>query len=106
VYGLTWWLSGVADEADTGGRVDADGTETIQERLRNRMFRQEADVGLMSDGKPLTVYMAAGLGKQRLYVLPHQELVVVRFAEATREGARFQNDAFLKPIVESVARQR
>lgn len=106
LYGLTWWLSGVADEADTGGRVDSGGTETIQERLRNRMFRQEADVGLMSDGKPLTVYMAAGLGKQRLYVLPHQELVVVRFAEATREGARFQNDAFLKPIVESVARQR
>jgi CubicO group peptidase (beta-lactamase class C family) len=106
LYGLTWWLSGVADEADTGGRVEAGGTETIQERLRNRMFRQEADVGLMSDGKPLTVYMAAGLGKQRLYVLPHQELVVVRFAEATREGARFQNDAFLKPIVESVARPR
>lgn len=105
VYGLTWWLSGVADEADTGGRAGSGGAETMQERLRNRMFRQEADVGLMSDGRPLTVYMAAGLGKQRLYVLPHQELVIVRFAEATREGARFQNDAFLKPIVESVAHQ-
>lgn len=104
MYGLTWWLSGVADEADTGGRVGSRGTESLQDRLRNRMFRQEADVGLTSDGEPLTVYMAAGLGKQRLYVMPQQELVVVRFAEATREGARFQNDAFLKPIVESVAR--
>jgi hypothetical protein len=46
--------------------------------------------------------MAAGLGKQRLYVIPKHDLVVVRFAEPTTQGARFQNDDFLKPILQAL----
>jgi hypothetical protein len=46
--------------------------------------------------------MAAGLGKQRLYVIPKHDLVVVRFAEPSAQGARFQNDDFIKPILEAV----
>jgi hypothetical protein len=50
----------------------------------------------------LKVFMAAGLGKQRLYVIPKHELVVVRFAEPSPQGARFQNDDFLKPILQAL----
>jgi hypothetical protein len=51
------------------------------------------------EGKQVRVWMAAGLGKQRLFVLPDQDLVIVRFAEASVDGRRFKNDTFLKPIV-------
>jgi hypothetical protein len=47
--------------------------------------------------------MAAGLGKQRLFVIPEYELVVVRFAEPTREGQGFRDADFVKPILEALA---
>jgi CubicO group peptidase (beta-lactamase class C family) len=74
-YGLTWWLGGAAAEAD-GGIAEPDraaGAATPRPR----------------------VYMAAGLGKQRLYVVPEQGLVVVRFAEATRQGRAFSDTELL-----------
>lgn len=91
-YGLTWWLPGA------GGDVqDADGGGGLRARVRNQMAQNRAVIG--PDGKPLTVYMAAGLGKQRLYVLPDLDLVVIRFAEGTTEGARFNDAEFLGPIL-------
>ena len=45
--------------------------------------------------------MAAGLGKQRLYVVPALGLVVVRFAAIGPDGRRFEDDAFLRPIIEA-----
>jgi hypothetical protein len=51
------------------------------------------------DGTPAKVYMAAGLGKQRLIVMPDQKLVVVRYAEATREGQLRFSDAELVRLV-------
>jgi hypothetical protein len=47
--------------------------------------------------------MAAGLGKQRLLIVPAYKLVVVRYAENTPKGAGFANDAFLTPILEGVS---
>lgn len=78
-YGLTWWLNGVDGPADTDIR---------------------------QNGTPLKVYMAAGLGKQRLYVIPKYDLVVVRFAEPSSQGARFQNDDFMKPILEALVSEK
>ena len=51
------------------------------------------------DGKPLRVYMAAGLGKQRLLVLPDHGITIVRFAEATRENQRDYSDAKLLAFI-------
>jgi CubicO group peptidase (beta-lactamase class C family) len=90
-YGLTWWLLG-----DGGaGAGAADGVAV------GRARRQREQTGAVKgpDGKPLTVYMAAGLGKQRLFILPQYNMVVVRFAEATREGAGFDNGEFLGPLL-------
>jgi hypothetical protein len=47
--------------------------------------------------------MAAGLGKQRLYVVPSRGLVIVRFARIGPDGRRFVDDEFLRPILESFA---
>jgi hypothetical protein len=48
--------------------------------------------------------MAAGLGKQRLFVVPELDLVVVRFAEPSRTGLAFSNEDFLAPIVQAISK--
>ncbi len=111
-YGLTWWLpTGAMAEDDSTQRAQSqDAAEgTIRERLRQRVrdaaleqelqsSRQLADEG--ADGKPLTVYMAAGLGKQRLYIVPELGVTVVRFSANTKAGRSFSNVDFLKPILD------
>lgn len=90
-YGLTWWLLVEGDagaEADGGGRFS-----------KARILKEQNRAVVGPDGKPMRVYMAAGLGKQRLYVLPQYEMVVVRFAEAEVAGVRFDNAAFLRTIL-------
>lgn len=92
-YGLTWWLPAGGNEvspvADQGG--------ALGQLLKRRQGKSEDIKG--PDGQPIKVFMAAGLGKQRLYVLPQFDLVVVRFAEATIEGQKFEDYEFLKRVV-------
>jgi CubicO group peptidase (beta-lactamase class C family) len=97
-YGLTWWLNGVDDQADGQLR-----NTTLRDRLRDEALNREADTEIVKDGKKLKVYMAAGLGKQRLYVIPKYDLVVVRFAEPSPQGAAFKNNSFIEPILEALA---
>lgn len=99
-YGLTWWLGNGDGEADEGGRTSSRDA-SLRDRLRQRTLAREADFGTEPDGARIQVRMAAGLGKQRLYVLPEHGLVIVRFAEPNREGMQFGNREFLKPILEA-----
>jgi len=89
-YGLTWWLHSANPEADVGGLLGRAGRQAVQ----NQAARGP-------DGPPLRVMMAAGLGKQRLYVIPQHKLVVVRFAEATAQGQRFDDRELLQRILGS-----
>lgn len=91
-YGLTWWL---LVEGGGGAAGVADGEPLPRAR------RQQAQTAVVRgpDGRALTVYMAAGLGKQRLFIVPERNMVVVRFAEASREGAGFENAGFLGPLL-------
>lgn len=91
-YGLTWWLKASDPEADVGGAFFKARSKAAQNPPVNG-----------PDGKPLQVWMAAGLGKQRMYVIPQYKLVVVRFAEATSQGLRFDDRELLKPVVEGLA---
>ncbi|MFM8187834.1 MAG: serine hydrolase domain-containing protein [Pirellula sp.] len=109
-YGLTWWLNGVDGPADSG-LSDNDSpseapTSNLRDRVREESLLREADTDIRQNGTPLKVYMAAGLGKQRLYVIPKHDLVVVRFAEPSSQGARFQNDDFMKPILEALVSEK
>ena len=89
------------DEAGNvrGSKERATARERLMARLRER--NQEAQMGAINgpDGKPVKLYMAAGLGKQRLYVLPQFDMVVVRFAEASSEGRGFDDRTFLATVL-------
>lgn len=80
-YGVTFWL-GVAGGVGAGN--DLAGRQTTPE---------------LSAGIPRDMFMAAGAGKQRLYVIPSLKLVVVRMGET--KGRGFRDDVFLKRLLGS-----
>lgn len=106
-YGLTWWLPR-ADAVEAA--PEADGT--IGERVVARgLQRQVSQVprgavsGRAGGGDPdpsLRIWMAAGLGKQRLHVLPDHGLVVVRFGESFAGVQRFDDRQILEPLLEAL----
>jgi CubicO group peptidase (beta-lactamase class C family)/esterase/lipase superfamily enzyme len=87
-YGLTWWLLNGA--SGTGAQV-ADGPLTRQ--------AAQLDAIRDADGKILPIAMAAGAGKQRLYLLPKHGLVIVRFAEMSRGGTDFDDTRFVTTLL-------
>ena len=105
-YGLTWWL--IRDDADAADPEDALAADMVADRLeerggamRGRMAeraRERArDIGPDADSA-IIGFMAAGKGKQRLYILPEQKLTIVRFGPL--EGSRgFENGEFLKLLL-------
>lgn len=100
-YGLTWWLGNSTglDEAQALYGNSPDGEALIRLRDRNRP-RQSAQAILAPDGEPLKVWMAAGLGKQRLYVMPQLDLVIVRFGSLTGRNSRnYEDREILGPIL-------
>lgn len=59
-YGLTFWLNAKGTGPSGNERMNIGGE-------------------VLNGGKPLDLFMAAGAGNQRLYVIKSQDLVVVRF---------------------------
>ena len=87
-YGLTWWL-----KPPKGSTVPREGTT----EHATDFFRGGADA------LPVTqVWMAAGAGKQRLYVLPERQLVAVRQTRRLLLGERsgFSDVEFLRLLLE------
>ncbi|HRF02707.1 MAG TPA: serine hydrolase [Pirellulaceae bacterium] len=123
-YGLTWWLL-----SPSGGRgsFDADGDgagitgrgaggtgpaaqgsgddrraaarRRIAEALRERV--RQAGEARMDDTttSPVPGFMAAGMGKQRLYVLPEAKMTIVRFGELNGSQT-FSDREFLSTILD------
>lgn len=75
-YGLTIWLN--REVSGEQGYAVADGN-------RARRIEQSDDGFIYRDG-PADLAMAAGQGKQRLYLIPSQKLVVLRFGESKGRG--------------------
>lgn len=100
-YGLTWWLIGQAGENSDASVADGQGTDspTPLPRRRLQSTLRESLTVRDREGKPVEIFMAAGKGKQRLYVIPSYGLTIVRFAKDGREGASFSNQKFLEPIL-------
>ncbi|MEM9367110.1 MAG: serine hydrolase [Planctomycetota bacterium] len=78
-YGMTFWLN---IKAGTGAGNDAAGRSTTP----------TTDRAPMED-----LFMAAGAGKQRLYVVPSLKLTVVRFGESL--GREYRDDVFLDRLI-------
>ena len=97
---------GTADDDSTagaGGRGRARGR--VRERLQQRAAarrgasRDDADARAATAGwVPPDLVMAAGAGKQRLYLIPSQELVIVRLGPV-RGGRAFKDDEFLATLL-------
>jgi CubicO group peptidase (beta-lactamase class C family) len=76
-YGLSWWL-----------RPDAEASM----RLRG------AEPIPVPDWLPKDFFMAAGAGKQRLYIVPSRNLVAVRVGPI-RAGGAYKDVEFLRPLL-------
>lgn len=70
MYGLSWWLNRPMDD---------------QLRSSIRTLTMASDLRYGAPGVPNDLVMAAGAGKQRLYVIPSMKLVVVRQADVKSE---------------------
>lgn len=107
IYGMSWWLRGAAfvqNPADGAGeRTAPDGARpTLRERLRARRRgpQGEAPSAAQRNAIPQDLVMAAGAGKQRLYVIPSRELVVVRMGNLLG-GRDFDDVEFLSTLLQS-----
>jgi len=110
-YGLTWWLpSRGMSEDDSTQPLQANQPGNLRERLRQRVrakeFKEDTTLALGKGETPPVVYMAAGLGKQRLFVIPEYGLTVVRYSANSRDGLKFSNLEFIRPILETAKAQR
>jgi CubicO group peptidase (beta-lactamase class C family) len=82
-YGLTWWLR-----------------EPVPDRILGQVPILQRDMGdiVTSDWLPEDLFMAAGAGKQRLYVIPAMKLVVVRQGDLTA-SRNFSDAEFLERLL-------
>lgn len=84
-----------------------DGKQLVSEKLLAECFqgtKAHPAYGLTfwlnaADERPRDLVMAAGAGKQKLYLIPSQRLHIVQFAEATR---RFQERELLRLVLEGL----
>lgn len=107
-YGLTFWLRRSGQEATNPMRPGTTGAdapagtirEKLAERMRNKSFESKTAPVNGPDGKPIDVRMAAGLGGQKLYILPQYDMVIVRFAKiGDTAGRTFDDKPFLADIL-------
>ncbi|WP_170928841.1 serine hydrolase domain-containing protein [Deinococcus hopiensis] len=83
-YGLTWWLNRPFE-----GTLDADDDVSMTIARAGSVAQQ------IAPGAPNAVVMAAGAFNQRLYLIPEQRLVVVRYGE----GGPWSDNDFLKALL-------
>lgn len=80
-YGLAWWLK-----------------EPVSRRTlwSIPLLRREWSGVLADDSIPDDLVAACGAGKQRLYVIPSRQLVIVRQGELRGDGPTFADEEFLR----------
>jgi len=106
-YGLTWWLlregvHGANPEAALAADIAGDRLENrggaVRERLAGRLRERARTERASAEAGGALGFMAAGMGKQRLYILPDDRLTVVRFGPL--EGSRrFEDGEFLRILL-------
>ena len=87
-YGLTFWLIGRGSEGTEAG----DGVQ-FPAKAR-RVIEEREKLGFQP---PKDTVAAMGKGKQRCYVIPSQELVIIRLGDST--GQEFSDNMFLSKLL-------
>jgi len=99
-YGLSWWLRRGTTAQAPGLGGEGSGRPLLSRLARRRGGNQKsADPSAV----PTDLVMAAGAGKQRLYLIPSRELVVVRMGPI-RGGRSFNDVEFLRALLGEPAR--
>lgn len=95
-YGVTFWLNAPLPP----------GTVGPDERVPREVGRtggRNTGAQAILPGGPRDLYMAAGAGMQRLYVIPSRELVIVRFGDNMgmrgRRGGGYSDAEFLRLVL-------
>jgi CubicO group peptidase (beta-lactamase class C family) len=89
-YGLTWWLLGGGDDTAT---TAADGGNTTTKKAKRALAQRKA----LDFRPPADSVAAMGKGKQRCYVIPSLELVVIRMGDSV--GQEFSDNEFLAKLL-------
>ena len=87
-YGLTFWLMGLGSEGTEAG----DGVQ-LPAKAR-RVIEERKQLGFQP---PKDTVAAMGKGKQRCYVIPSQELVIIRLGDSV--GQEFSDTVFLSKLL-------
>ena len=87
-YGMTFWLMGLGSEGTEAG----DGVQ-LPAKAR-RVLEERKQLGFQP---PKDTVAAMGKGKQRCYVIPSQELVIIRLGDSV--GQEFSDTVFLSKLL-------
>lgn len=94
-YGLTFWLNRSHDAKANVAEKTGGGNQDLQGALQFEPETTRAAKYGIGTSLPKDLFMAAGAGKQRLYVIPSLDLVVVRQGRQSR----FDDEEFLKRLL-------
>ncbi|MFM8728367.1 MAG: hypothetical protein ACKON9_24985, partial [Planctomycetaceae bacterium] len=87
-YGLTFWLMGQGIEGTEAG----DGVQ-LPAKAR-RVIEERKQLGFQP---PKDTVAAMGKGKQRCYIIPSRELVIIRLGDSA--GQEFSDNIFLSKLL-------
>jgi CubicO group peptidase (beta-lactamase class C family) len=88
-YGMTWWLLGGGDDESTeasNGRKIAPKVKRLTEERRKLSFQP-----------PVDTVAAMGKGKNRCYVIPSREMVVIRMGDS--QAREFSDNEFVAKLL-------
>jgi CubicO group peptidase (beta-lactamase class C family) len=94
-YGLTFWLNRSSDGSANVAEKPNGRSQRIQDLLGIEPETTRMSEGGLGAKLPKDVVMAAGAGKQRLYVIPSLDLIVVRQGRQSR----FDDREFLSSLL-------
>ena len=96
-YGMSWWLRDATAQNNPAGGPEGSSSGRFPRRAR-RQGSTRRRTGT-PDWIPRDLVLAAGAGDQRLYIVPSQELVIVRLGPITLRGT-FNDVDFLATLLQ------